>query len=126
MPKWLHLVGRSFYAVGLVGIGLMQFFFMNFVWVVIPEFPATVPLRLMWVFVVGAALTAAGVAMFFNLKGRKVAACTGVALLALVLVAHVPNQLAGPYRGLLGAWTNTFKELALAGGAWIVALSIEK
>jgi uncharacterized membrane protein len=126
MPKWLHLVGRSFYAVGLAGIGLMQFFFMNFVWVVIPEFPAMIPLRMMWVFVVGAALTAAGVAIFFNLKGRKVAAWTGVALLALVLIAHVPNQLAGPYRALLGAWTNTFKELALAGGAWIVALSIER
>ena len=123
MPKWLLPVGRRFYAVGLASLGLMHFFYMNFPWVVIPEFPAWIPLRLLWVFVVGAALTAGGVAIFFNLRGRTIAVWTGVALLALVVVAHIPNQLAGAYAAVLGAWTNTFKELALAGGAWICALS---
>src|SRR5580704_5428362 len=84
------------------------------------------PLRLVCVHVVGAALTAAGIAILFNLKGRKVAAWTGVALLVLVLIAHIPNQLSGAYRAVLGAWTNTIKELALAGGAWIAAMSLPK
>lgn len=123
MPKWLVPVGRGFFAVGLASIGLMHFFFMNFPWVVIPEFPAWIPLRLLWVLLIGAALVAAGVCILFNLRGRKVAAWTGVGLLALVVLAHVPNQLTGKYAAVLGAWTNTLKEMALAGGAWIAALS---
>jgi uncharacterized membrane protein len=123
MPKFLVPVGRAFYAVGLGSIGLMHFFFTNFPWVVIPQFPAWIPLRLLWVFAVGAALAGAGICILFNLKGRKVAVWTGVALLALVLFAHVPNQLTGQYAAVLGAWTNTLKEMALAGGAWIAAMT---
>ncbi|HTH53589.1 MAG TPA: hypothetical protein VL495_06540 [Edaphobacter sp.] len=123
MPKWFVSMGRVFFGVGLAGIGLQHFFYTNFPWVVIPDFPAWIPLRLLWVFLVGAALTAAGAAIVFNLKGRRVAAWTGVVLLALVLIAHVPNQLRGNYAAVLGAWTNTFKEMTLAGGAWIAAMS---
>jgi uncharacterized membrane protein len=123
MPKWLLPVGRALFAVGLGSIGLMHFFFMNFPWVVIPDFPAWLPLRLLWVVVIGAALVLAAVCILFNLKGRKVAAWTGVALLALVVVAHLPSRLTSQYAWVLGAWTNALKEMALAGGAWIAALS---
>jgi uncharacterized membrane protein len=126
MSKWLLPVGRAFYAVGLASIGLMHFYFRDFPWVIIPNFPAWLPLRLACVYVVGTALTASGIAILFNLKGRKVAAWTGVALLVLVPIAHIPNQLSGAYRAVLGAWTNTIKELALAGGAWIAAMSLSK
>ena len=126
MSKWLLPVGRTFYAFGLASIGLMHFYFRDFPGVILPAFPAWLPLRLLCVYVVGAALTASGIAILFDLKGRKVAAWTGVALLVLVLIAHIPNQLSGEYRAVLGAWTNTIKELALAGGAWIAALSLSK
>jgi uncharacterized membrane protein len=126
MSKWLLPVGRTFYAAGLASIGLMHFYFRNFPLVVIPSFPTWLPLRLLCVFVVGAALTAAGIAMLFNLKGRKVAAWTGVAFMVLVLIAHIPSQLSGTSMAMLGSWTNTIKELALAGGAWIVALSFSR
>jgi uncharacterized membrane protein YphA (DoxX/SURF4 family) len=46
-----------------------------------------------------------------------------VALVVLVVIAHLPNQLASQYRAVLGAWTNPFKELTLAGGAWIAAMT---
>jgi uncharacterized membrane protein len=126
MPKWLLPVGRILYAVGLASIGLMHFYFKNFPGVITPEFPAWIPLRPVWVFVIGAVLVAAGVCILSNLKGRQVAAWTGVGLLALVLIAHIPNQLAGKYTTVLGAWANAIKELALAGGAWIAALSLRK
>jgi uncharacterized membrane protein len=126
MSKWLLPVGRSFYAFGLASIGLMHFYFRDFPWVIIPVFPAWLPLRLLCVYLMGAVLTASGIAILFNLRGRKVAAWTGVALVVLVLIAHIPNQLSGPYRAVLGAWTNTIKELALAGGAWIAAMSLSE
>jgi uncharacterized membrane protein len=126
MSKWLLQTGRAFYAVGLIGIGLMHFFFRNFPLVIIPNFSAGPPLRLACVYAVGTTLTAAGIAMLFNLKGRKVAVWTGVVFIALVLIAHIPSQLSGASATMLGAWTNAIKELALAGGAWIVALSFSQ
>lgn len=123
MPKWLLSVGRSFYAVGLASIGLMHFYFKNFPWVVIPEFPAWIPFRLLWVFMMGAVWILTGVCLLFNLRSRKVAAWAGVGLLILVVIAHLPSRLNSPYAWVLGAWTNALKELALAGGAWIAALS---
>jgi uncharacterized membrane protein len=126
MQKSLLSGGRTLYAFGLASIGLMHLFFMNFPWVVIPDFPAWIPLRLLWVVVIGLALIAAGVCMLFNLRGRKVAAWTGVGMLALVLIAHLPSRLTSQYAWVLGAWTNAIKELALAGGAWITALTLPK
>jgi uncharacterized membrane protein len=123
MPTWLLRTGRAFYAVGLISIGIEHFFFTNFIPVILPEFPAWIPLRMLWVFAVGAALIGAGICILFDWKGRKVAAWTGVALVILVLIAHLPNQLTGAFAAVLGAWTNVFKELTLAGGAWIAALS---
>lgn len=112
------------YAIGLGSIGLMHFFYLNFPWVVIPDFPAWLPLRLLWIIASGTGFTVAGICILFNLQGRRVAAWTGVALLTLVVVAHIPNQLTGQYAMVLGAWTNALKEMALAGGAWIAALSL--
>ena len=126
MQKWLLVAGRIFYALGLASIGLMHLFFKNFPWVVIPDFPAWIPVRLLWVFGIGVALIAAGVCMLFNLQGRKVAAWTGVGLLALVLIAHLPSRLTSQYAWVLGAWTNAIKELALAGGAWIAAMTFQR
>jgi uncharacterized membrane protein len=123
MQKWLVSAGRVLYAIGLGSIGLMHFLYRNFPWVVIPNFPAWLPFRLLWVLVSGTAFTIAGICILFNLKGRKVAEWAGAGMLALVLIAHIPNQLAGQYAMVVGAWTNALKEMALAGGAWIAALS---
>lgn len=110
MQKGLHAAGRILYAFGLASIGLMHLYFKNFPWVVVPDFPAWMPLRLLWVLVVGVALIAAAVCILFNLRGRMVAAWTGVGLLALVLIAHLPNMLTSLYVSVLGAWTNAIKE----------------
>jgi len=126
MQKWLLVAGRTLYALGLASIGVMHLFFKNFPWVVIPDFPAWMPLRLLWIFGIGVMLIAAGVCMLFNLRGRMVAAWTGVGLLVLVLIAHLPNMLTSHYVWVLGAWSNVIKELALAGGAWITALTLDK
>lgn len=123
MRKWLLPAGRSFYAVGLAFLGLMHFFYRNFPRVVVPEFPGWIPFHVLWIFAVGTVLTAAGTAILFRRRGRQVAAWTGVGLLVLVVIAHLPSQLSSAYVGVLGSWTNVFKEVALAGGAWVAAQS---
>jgi uncharacterized membrane protein len=125
MPKWLIRVGRIFYAIGLIGIGVQHFVFADFIPVIVPAWPGWIPGRPFWAYAIGAALIAAGLAINFNWKGRTVAAILGAAILILVLIAHVPAQLAG-YPWHLGSWTNAFKALALSGGAWVVAGSLRE
>ena len=124
MPKWFLPVGRAFYAVGLIGIGVQQFIFSDFIPVVVALWPAWMPGRQLPAYLVGVALIIAGAAILFRIEGRMVAMATGWVFVSLVLLTHIPGRLmASPWH--LGVWANTFKALSLAGGAWIVARSFE-
>jgi uncharacterized membrane protein YphA (DoxX/SURF4 family) len=123
MPKWLLPVGRIFYAVGLIGIGVQHFIFRDFIPVIVALWPAWMPGRPFWACLVGAALVCAGVAILFDIKGRAVAVVTGAMLVVVVIVAHIPRQLMG-HPGNLVSWADAFTALTLAGGAWITAMSI--
>jgi uncharacterized membrane protein len=123
LPQWLVPVGRAFYALGLIGIGIQHFIFRDFIPVILPLWPAWIPGRTLWAYVVGAALIAAGAAILFGIKARAVAAVTGAAFLVLVVIDDIPGTLAG-YPAHLGSWTNAFKALTLCGGAWVVAESL--
>ncbi len=120
MPEWLIPVGRIFYAIGLIGIGAQHFIFRDFIPVMVPLWPSWIPGRPLWAYAAGAVLIAAGLAILFHIKARAVAAMTGAVILLLVVVAHIPGQLAG-YPRHLGSWTNAFKALTMCGGAWVVA-----
>jgi len=124
MPRWLVSVGRSFYALGMIGIGIEFFVFRNFIPVIVASFPAAIPGRTLWIYVIGAAIIAAGLAILLNVQGRTVAAVLGWALLGSLLIDHIPAQLAhNP--GILGVWGNAFKILTLCGGAWVAAGSFQ-
>jgi uncharacterized membrane protein len=125
MPKWLISVGRVFYAVCLVGIGVQHFIFANFIPVILPWWPAGIPGTTFWAYVVGVALVGAGVSILFGIRARTVAAVLGAVILVLVVIDAVPDQMRA-YPAHLGVWTNAFKALSLAGGAWIVAGSAEE
>jgi uncharacterized membrane protein len=123
MPKWLIPIGRIFYAIGLIGIGVQHFIFRDFIPVIVPAWPSWIPGRPFWALLVGAALIAAGLAILFNIKARTVATITGAVILLLVIIDDIPSQLAN-HSNSLGSWTNTFKALTMCGGAWLVAGSL--
>lgn len=123
-PGWLVPIGRAFYSIGLIGIGVQHFLFREFIPVIAPLWPVSIPGRTVWVIVAGSLLVASGVAILFGVKARTVAAFTGLALLLLVVVDDVPSVLMG-YPKHLGSWTNAIKALAMCGGAWVVAESLE-
>jgi uncharacterized membrane protein YphA (DoxX/SURF4 family) len=122
MPPWLVPIGRIFYAIGLIGIGIQHFIFRDFMTVIVPSW---LPGRPFWACAVGAALITAGAAILFGMKARPVAAILGVAFLVLVVFAHIPTQLSA-YPAHLGVWTDSLKALTLCGGAWVVAGSLEE
>src|SRR5258708_5897291 len=87
-------IGRIFYALGLIGIGVQHFIFAEFIAVIVPYWPAWIPGRPFWVCAVGTALIASGLALIANAKARATAAILGAAFLLLTLFDHVPTQLA--------------------------------
>jgi uncharacterized membrane protein YphA (DoxX/SURF4 family) len=123
MPSWLVPLGRIFYALGVIGIGVQHFIFAEFIAVIVPYWPAWIPGRPFWAYAVGAALIAAGAAIILNVKARSTAAFLGAALLILTVFDHVPFQLSGTPTHL-AVWSNAFKTLTMAGGAWVVAVSL--
>jgi uncharacterized membrane protein len=125
MPQWLVPIGRIFYAIGLVGIGVQHFIFGDFIPVMVPYWPSWIPARPFWAYAAGAALIAAGASIVFGVKARAVAAIAGAAILLLVVIDDVPSQLASSPASL-GAWTNSFKALTMCGGAWAVAASFQE
>jgi uncharacterized membrane protein len=120
MSRWIVSVGRIFFAIGLIGIGIQHFIFHDFIPVIVPAWPSWIPGRPFWAYAVGAALIAAGLAIIFNIKARTVAVITGAAFLIMVVIGHIPVQLAGSPK-IIGVWNNAFKALSFCGGAWVVA-----
>ena len=118
-------MGRAFYGLGLIGIGMQHFIFRAFIPVVVPVWPALLPGFSLWARVVGALLIAAGAAILFGFRARHVAAITGLVFLVLVVVDDVPAVLR-MYPKHLGSWTNAIKALAMCGGAWVVAESYDR
>jgi uncharacterized membrane protein YphA (DoxX/SURF4 family) len=121
--KRIIQAGRLFYALGIVGIGLQHFYNADFVAVVVPSFPEGIPARYFWTCVAGMGLVITGIAIIIGKGARPAAILLGSVLLALLLFRHIPMQAMENPR-VLGAWTNSFKILTLAGGAFAVAASI--
>jgi uncharacterized membrane protein len=117
--------GRLFYALGIVGLGGQHFYNGDFVPVIVPTFPSSIPGHYFWVCVAGIGLIITGGAMVIGKGARAAAILLGAVLLALVVLCDIPWQVkTNP--GSLGAWTNCFKALTLSGGACVVAASLPR
>lgn len=113
---------RGFFAIGLMAIAIQQFPWHDFRPVIMPPaYPAWLVPRFVWVCIFSAAIIAACAAILFNIKAKAAALILGVVLFLLVIVFQISGQ---PYPTHLGSWTDAFKELALSGGAFVVAGSL--
>src|SRR5688572_12549878 len=120
--KAFKSAGRKFYGVCLIGLGIQQLIYANFIPVILPAWPTWIPGVALWAYLFGLILILAGVAIFFEKRGRTIALISGGVFLLLFTLCHVPHLLiANPYSGHLGVWTHAFKMLALSGGAFVVA-----
>jgi len=119
----LNKTGRSFYGFCMLTLGYHQLFYVDFRTVILPPWPSWRASPGILAYLAGAALIGAGLAIIFEKKGRVVALVLGGILLALVVFWHLPYMLFVFPHHLwhLGVWTDAGKELALSGGAFVVA-----
>lgn len=118
-------VGRIFFAVGVAGIGVQHFVFSDFIPVMVAWCPSWIPLRELWVYLVGALLVASGVLMVFGKWKRSAASLSGLVFLAFLLFLHIPHNIISGVSGI-GGCTVAFKEFAFSGSAFVVAGSIPR
>ncbi|GAB3946752.1 hypothetical protein GCM10028805_17780 [Spirosoma harenae] len=121
-------IGRAFYAAALLVYGCQQIYFGTFRDVFFSVYQNHLPFLnvLAWVF--GLYLIITGILLFVSGAGKKAALLLGAIWLSLFLGTHITYELISEPNKLyhLGLWTTPLKELALAGGAFVVAYSFEK
>ena len=116
MNSFLSL-GRWFFAIPIAVFG--SFHFMNASQMA-PMIPNYLPAPMVWLFIAGAGLIAAAVAILLGKYDKLAAVLLSVELLLFVLLLHLPAVMA---RGdnLQLATANLFKDLCLSGAAMLYA-----
>src|SRR5436305_981345 len=116
--------GRLFYGLALAGIGIQHFIFPVFQPLVFPSFPGLPVLRVLTA-LAGTLLVVCGLLIAFRSEARKISLALAVLFLLVFFFGHLPYQfIVEPNSKIhLGLWTSALKELALAGGAFIIAAS---
>ncbi len=87
--------------------------------------PTWIPVRLVWAYLAGAVLVAAGVSMIVNQKARLAATCLGIMIFLLCLFIYLPIVAAIPSD--IGNGLNYFVDtLAFSGATLLVADALPK
>lgn len=115
--------GRIIFAVGIIGLAVLQFIMGDYIigrppaisW---PAWAITFPGKLFWAYLSASLLIIAGIAIIFNKKARLAAIFIAVMIIVYSFIIRDLTAMAD--------WINAYKSLALAGGALIVAASLSK
>src|SRR6266487_1489462 len=118
----LTKTARSFYGIGMAGFGIQQFIYSDFRPVILPLSPLWMHSAI-WAYIIGAALVVAGVFIFLDKKAKVTSLLLGGFLFMMFIVFQCSYTLfIQPYLPHhLALWTDPLKELALSGGAFVMA-----
>ncbi|HMJ70469.1 MAG TPA: DoxX family membrane protein [Cyclobacteriaceae bacterium] len=112
-------IASMFFAIALIGLGIIHFLLGDFVAGRAPSWPEGIPGKMIWAYTSGVILIVAAIAIFSNQKTRLAVTCAGVMILFWAggrnLVALLTSL---DYGGLL---TNTGKALTIGSGALLIA-----
>lgn len=125
--KQLIYIGRAFYALALIVYGFQQFYFGTFRDVFFSVYQDHLPMLSLFAYAFGIYLIATGILIFIPGKGKQASLFLAGVWLVLFFGTHITYELLSQPNKLyhLGLWATPLKELALAGGAFVVAFSFE-
>src|SRR5665213_127353 len=113
---------RIAYGIMMAGLAIQQIFYVTFRPVILPPWPSSLPGYAIGVYLFSGYLIVTGIAIIINKKARMASLILGGILLLLFVFCQIPYEIiADPNNKNLGSWSGALKELALAGGAFIVA-----
>jgi uncharacterized membrane protein len=112
-------IGRIFYGAAIAGIGLTTIYYKDFPYMLFLTQPLQIPGL---VYIIGFLFILVGASIVFDKKIRPVSFLFGSILFLIFCFNHIPYEFGtdAHYKNLL-EWDNPGKELALAGGAFVVS-----
>jgi uncharacterized membrane protein YphA (DoxX/SURF4 family) len=121
--SYLIKTGRAFYSLALIVYSMMQFYFGDFRNVFFSPYQKGLPFLSILAWLFGIYLLISAGLVLVGKNGKKTASLLGAVFLMLFLGTHLTYELISEPNKIyhLGLWTNPLKELALAGGAFVVA-----
>lgn len=120
----LIAVGRTFFAVALVGLGLEHYLFGDFITGRAPAWPKAVPGRLVWAYATGAFFVGTGAALLSGKWARPAAVSAAALIFIWALLRQIPVLATDPL--LSGAWTQAGKALTFFGGLLAMAATFPR
>jgi uncharacterized membrane protein YphA (DoxX/SURF4 family) len=126
--KELIKIGRFFYGIGLVALGIHQLIIKKFRSELLSPFPAWAHHNSIFPILIGIALIFAGIIIsgLFKIKfidTKKVCLYLGFCFLAVVLASHLPYMimLSADKAPNFQVWIDALEELTYSGGAFVMA-----
>ena len=118
-----YKIARIFYGIGILCIGIQQFLYGDFRPMILQEWPAWIHASPIWAYIVGAIWILAGAAIIFGKNIRTISLLFGGFVFLCFVLFHLPyNLIFSPnLASHVGVWVNPLKELALSGGAFVMA-----
>jgi uncharacterized membrane protein YphA (DoxX/SURF4 family) len=113
----LKIYGRVFYGIGIVGIGLLHFFFSGFRPIILPVPAESVADISAIVYLVAIYILVSGILITIGKNVRNVSLVLGVFFFGFLLFGHLPIRISVAN----GQWIDAIKILALSGGAFVMA-----
>jgi uncharacterized membrane protein len=125
--NYLIKTGRAFYALAIIVYGLQQLYFGTFRDVFFSPYQNYLPLLRVIAWLFGVYLIVAGALLFTRKYGKKAALILGAVFLLLFVGTHLSYELISEPNKIyhLGLWAVPLKEIALCGGAFVVAGSFQ-
>ncbi len=126
--KQLIKIGRLFYGIGIVAVGVHQLIIKDFRPEILPPFPTWAHQYIVFPILAGTALLFAGILIsgLFTSKlvnAKNICLYLGFCFLALIITCHLPYilLLSPDKASRLDVWFGAGEELAYCGGAFVTA-----
>jgi uncharacterized membrane protein len=118
----LSNIGRIFFGISIAVIGFVTIYYRDFPYMLIPPKHSWIPGLIIAAYISGALLILAGACIILKKKIRPASLLLGSVLLLIFCFYFIPYQfLVSPNYMQFGDWENAAKELALCGGALVIA-----
>ncbi|MEX6686823.1 hypothetical protein QTN47_04915 [Danxiaibacter flavus] len=108
----LILPGRVMFAIGIAGLAILCFVYKDFIVGRPPAWSLPFNLTSIVAYISGAILITASVAIIINKKGARASMAIAALIFIFSVLRHIPQ--------FMNDWLNTYKSVALFGGALIV------
>jgi len=114
--------GRIFYGIAMAAMGIQMIFLKDFPYMLIPPNHVWIPHVVVFAEIAATLLILAGTCIVFDLKGRPISLLLGLFLFLIFCFYYIPYEFISTSEYMhFGEWENAAKELALSGGAWVIA-----